>query len=466
MTIFATQLPSNSTQSYSDANRQCPAQQGVHPKLGDCHLRNGVNHLSSSSKHYSGTRRLAEYSTRHHTAVHSQTAHRHDASRSPLKGAANHNSVSNEGRATTKMVAMAAVVLSFSGKGATETRSRTSDFFQHQKTQPRIVTDKHEHTRDAMARGKNTRQTIDQKKTENLASQELKDKEVSDFLDQENVEQESSVLFQGRKNHDHFSNEGRKYKKHDSEGAKTPWHRRPQQLMASLSKVDCQPKEGDSADPLEPSLGRCSDTRSLRAKVETVGGEFGEHLKKEVYRMNRHKNWNDIISSRSHYTLLTERSKDLRFQIKEGIEAHQERKIDQQREEGLHGLKCEYLSESQELHSISDSGSETELDSDSLVDFELDEQYEEGLNSGYDEMQRTLSDDLNYSERMHKEHEDDVRLYELDIERQEYQDELSAQEAERPDRVAHLVYEAEQEELRSDITFDSIYTLAKGKVTL
>ncbi|WP_419834136.1 hypothetical protein [Endozoicomonas atrinae] len=201
MTISALQPSPNSTQNYLDAHSQCPARQGFHSTHGSVRHFAGVNHFSSNPKQGDDSRSLS--------CRHSIATHRYDTSHTHFKGAANHSRVVHEGRAVTKMVAMAAV-LSFGGAGATE--SITSEFSHQQKTQYRVMTNRAAGSREAMAREKHT---TEPKGAGDSKRQEAKSSDLGkESSELENKNQENSVLYQGRKNHDHYSNEGRKIKKY------------------------------------------------------------------------------------------------------------------------------------------------------------------------------------------------------------------------------------------------------------
>lgn len=323
MTISPLQPSSNSTQSHLDANPQCSARQGLHSTTrGILHWRS-VNHFSSNTKHDDDAKSLSDW--------HSISVHRHDTAHTALKGAANHNRVVNEGRAATKIVAMAAVI-SFSGAGVAVTRS--IDFSHHQKKQPRVIMDKPGDVREVMPREKNI---IEQRRKDGLMDQDVKgNRRLVGSSDREDTKQENSVLFQGRKNHDHYSHEGRKYKKYDSDGAKTSSHRNPKPLMVSLSKVEWQSRKsddvessgsGDQSYSVRVDKAKLSDMRSLKAKFKCVNGAFGEHLRENEQRMSRAKNWRAISSDRTHRHSYAEEFRDLKFQIEEGIEEYREQKL-------------------------------------------------------------------------------------------------------------------------------------------
>ena len=110
-----------------------------------------------------------------------------------------------------------------------------------------------------------------------------------------------------------------------------------------------------------------------------------------------------------------------------------------------------------------ETGTVDESGLESLTDLEVDEKYEEDMRSIYDSEQETLTDLNDYYERMYIEDDEDARQYESDIEREEYQSELKALEADKRAQIDLLVYEAEQEELRSGITFETIHDFAKRR---
>ena len=275
------------------------------------------------------------------------------------KGAANHNRVVNEGRAATKIVALAAV-LSLGGAGAAD--SKTSGFSNQQKMQQRVMTNRAADSREAMAREKHT---AEPKRACDFTGQQAKRNERGEEPSEiENKNQEDSVLYQGRKNHDHSSSEGRKIKKYDSDGAKTPWHRNPQPLMVNLSKTEWQsriPENVKSSAPDEQSASetedkaRSTESRSLNAKLKGVNGEFGEHLRKVEQRMHRAENWRAITAERAHRHSSAEKKKDLKFQINEDVELYRESKLDQQREQYFRTPGCEYVSENSTWYSKSET---------------------------------------------------------------------------------------------------------------
>ncbi|WP_257266331.1 hypothetical protein [Endozoicomonas sp. ONNA2] len=320
MTISPLQTSLNSTQGYLDASQQCSVQQGLHstPTRNICRW-NCVNHVRTSTTLGDNEKRLSGW--------HSISVHQPD--HIALKGAANHNRVVNEGRAATKTVAMAALLSSFSEKELTLTRS--SDFSHHQKSQQRVIMDKPEDVRKGMPREKNI---IERRRKDGLMDHDVK--RVVGSSDRKWTQQENSVLFQGRKNHDHYPHEGRKPKKHDSHGAKTSWHRNPGQLMVSLSKVEWQSRKSDNVKPSGPGLqsysvgldkAKLQDLRPLKATLKHVSGAFGEHLRENAQRICRGKKWEAISNDRTHRHCHAEEVRDLKFQIEEGIEEYREQKL-------------------------------------------------------------------------------------------------------------------------------------------
>lgn len=290
MFIFQTQRPSKSNFNYLRESLQPQIRQGIYSTSGVSYLKRDIHYFNLGSGDSSGRRRLADYFIGPDTIGRSKTSHR------PSKGCDLPDNKHDSG--------------CFGGKGGRSHHTVCGEVRRY--------------------REKKTSHKLEQQKTAPLmGTTEIGHKGTTE---KKAVIQEGSVLFQGRKNHNHEAKEGKKYQKHRDDGAKTAWPRTAKQLMVNLSEASswCSETTG-GIRTLEQGVQRrvkeakvprtyAMKPKPLRANLNHANKVFGKHLGEVASRIKRHENYMTLMKDQVHRHAKTEKTRDLTFRIKEGVE--------------------------------------------------------------------------------------------------------------------------------------------------
>lgn len=328
---------SNSLQGASGSSRQCQVRSSAyHPTLGKCDFEHCTKRFQKGLGSNNNRRKsLADYFPRSYSDGYSKSnskLSKNGESIAPkLKYSSDGSSVKERG---------------IHNRTSEHAREAASVSSQHcVRPYPKEVFFKNNALNEARVREHRSTGEVRLEKTEPSVEvqEEYQEGEV-----EEGFQRPDSILNQGRKYYDHLPGGFLRCKKHDDNGAKTPWVRDSRPYLVCLKANDWQTIEReDISDPIDTRTTTESSTaedtveveggmeafgknesvshgwsKPYKASVDGLNKAFGQHLRDLTYRSSHYQNCSNISNDKNYRRLDVENARFLKAEIEEALQEH------------------------------------------------------------------------------------------------------------------------------------------------